>query len=280
MTTATAPAAAPSRITLPHALKDTWVITRRNLLRNLRLPQLLLFATVQPVMFLLLFNYVFGGAIGEAIPPIAGGEYINWLVPGLLVQVATFGAGQTALGLTEDLSKGVIERFRSLPMARSAVLAGRTLSDLIRNGFVITLMLSVGFLIGFRWQTSPLGMLGGMLVAMVFAYSLSWVMAAIGLAVKNPEAAQSAVFLPVFPLVFASSVFVPVGTMPGWLQAFAENQPITVTTNALRGLILGQGVLPEGATVAGEVLMSLGWAAGILAVFAPLAVRIYRRTVS
>jgi ABC transporter DrrB family efflux protein len=280
MTTATTPAAAPSRITLPHALKDTWVITRRNLLRNLRLPQLLLFATVQPVMFLLLFNYVFGGAIGEAIPPIAGGEYINWLVPGLLVQVATFGAGQTALGLTEDLSKGVIERFRSLPMARSAVLAGRTLSDLIRNGFVITLMLSVGFLIGFRWQTSPLGMLGGMLVAMVFAYSLSWVMAAIGLAVKNPEAAQSAVFLPVFPLVFASSVFVPVGTMPGWLQAFAENQPITVTTNALRGLILGQGVLPEGATVAGEVLMSLGWAAGILAVFAPLAVRIYRRTVS
>jgi ABC transporter DrrB family efflux protein len=280
MTTATTPAAAPSRITLPHALKDTWVITRRNLLRNLRLPQLLLFATVQPVMFLLLFNYVFGGAIGEAIPPIAGGEYINWLVPGLLVQVATFGAGQTALGLTEDLSKGVIERFRSLPMARSAVLAGRTLSDLIRNGFVITLMLSVGFLIGFRWQTSPLGMLGGMLVAMVFAYSLSWVMVAIGLAVKNPEAAQSAVFLPVFPLVFASSVFVPVGTMPGWLQAFAENQPITVTTNALRGLILGQGVLPEGATVAGEVLMSLGWAAGILAVFAPLAVRIYRRTVS
>ena len=269
-----------ARIGLAHALKDTWVITRRNLLRNVRLPQLLLFATVQPVMFLLLFNYVFGGAIGGAIPPIAGGEYINWLVPGLLIQVATFGSGQTALGLTEDLSKGVIERFRSLPMARSAVLAGRTLSDLIRNGFVITLMLAVGFLIGFRWQTSPQGMLAGMLVAMVYAYAMSWVMATIGLAVKNPEAVQSAVFLPVFPLVFASSVFVPVGTMPGWLQGFAENQPITVTTNALRGLILGQGALPEGATAAGQVVMSLGWAAGILAVFAPLAVRLYRRTVS
>jgi len=167
------------KVTLPHAIKDTLVITHRNLLRNVRLPQLLIFATVQPVMFLLLFNFVFGGAIGGALPPIANGNYLNWLMPGLLIQVAAFGSGQTALGLTEDLSKGVIERFRSLPMARSAVLAGRTLSDLIRNGFVITLMLVVGFLIGFRWQTSFLGMLGGMLVAMVFAYSLSWVMATI-----------------------------------------------------------------------------------------------------
>jgi ABC transporter DrrB family efflux protein len=182
-------------------------------------------------MFLLLFNYVFGGAIGGSLPPAAGGEYINWIVPGLIVQVAAFGAGQTALGLTEDLSKGVIDRFRSLPMARSAVLAGRTVSDLIRNGFVIVLMLTVGLLIGFRWQTSVLGMLGGLLVAMAFAYSLSWVMATVGLAVKNPEAAQTAVFLPVFPLVFASSVFVPTQTMPGWLRAFADNQfaPLAVS---------------------------------------------------
>jgi ABC transporter DrrB family efflux protein len=269
-----------NRVSPAHAVKDTLVITKRNLLRNLRLPQLLLFATVQPVMFLLLFNYVFGGAIGGSLPPMVGDKYLNWLVPGLLVQVAAFGAGQTALGLTEDLSKGVIERFRSLPMARSAVLAGRTLSDLIRNGFVITLMMTVGFLIGFRWQTSPLGMLAGMLVAMTFAYALSWVMAAIGLAVKNPEAAQSAVFLPVFPLVFASSVFVPVETMPSWLRTFAEVQPITVTTNALRGLILGGEALPAGHTVGGEVLAALGWALGILAVFAPLAVRIYRKAVN
>lgn len=270
---------APARIGPLHAVKDALVITRRNLLRNVRLPQLLLFATVQPVMFLLLFNYVFGGAIGGSIPAAAGGSYLNWLVPGLLIQVAAFGSGQTALGLTEDLSKGVIDRFRSLPMARSAVLAGRTLSDLVRNGFVITLMLAVGFLIGFRWQTSALGMLAGMLVAMVFAHALSWVMAAIGLAVKNPEAAQSAVFLPVFPLVFASSVFVPTGTLPSWLQGFADNQPITVTTNALRGLILGQGALPPGHTVAGDVLMALAWSAAIMAVFVPLSVRVYRRVV-
>ena len=279
MTTLTDAAPTHVRMSLAHAVKDTLVITRRNLLRNVRLPQVLLFSTVQPVMFLLLFTYVFGGAIG-GLPAAAGGEYINWLVPGLLVQVAAFGAGQTAIGLTEDLSKGVIERFRSLPMARSAVLAGRTLSDLIRNGFVITLMMSVGFLIGFRWQTDPFRMLAGMLVAMVFAYALSWVMAAIGLAVKNPEAAQSAVFLPVFPLVFASSVFVPTQTMPDWLRAFAENQPITVVVNALRGLMLGPEALEAGRTVGGQVFLALAWSAGILAVFAPLAVRVYRRTVS
>ena len=269
-----------ARISVAHAIKDTLVITRRNLLRNIRLPQLILFATVQPVMFLLLFNYVFGGAIGGSIPAAAAGKYINWLVPGLLIQVAAFGAGQTAIGLTEDLNKGVIDRFRSLPMARSAVLAGRTISDLIRNGFVIGLMLVVGFLIGFRWQTNALGMLGGLVVAMAFAYALSWVMATIGLAVKNPEATQTAIFLPVFPLVFASSVFVPTQTMPAWLRAFAENQPITVTVNALRGLMLGGDALQPGKTVLGSVLLSLVWTAGILAVFAPLAVRQYRRIVS
>jgi ABC transporter DrrB family efflux protein len=281
-----------ARITPKHAAKDIAVITKRNLLRNIRLPQLLIFATVQPVMFLLLFNYVFGGAIGQAIPPIAQGEYINWLLPGLLIQVAAFGAGQTALGLTEDLSKGVIDRFRSLPMARSAVLAGRTLSDLIRNGFVISLMVIMGFVMGFRYQTSFIGFVAGLLVAMMFAYALSWIMASIGLAVKSPEAAQSAVFLPVFPLVFASSVFVPTQTMPVWLRTFAEVQPITVTTNALRGLMLGRealadfgpGINPvvalaEAPSVGGQVLLSLVWSAAILAVFVPLSVRVYRRTV-
>ena len=277
--TALAETARPGRISLVQGLRDTLVITRRNLIRNLRLPQLLLFATVQPVMFLLLFTYVFGGAIGGSIPAAAGGEYVNWLIPGLLIQVAAFGAGQTALGLTEDLSKGVIDRFRSLPMARSAVLAGRTLSDLIRNGFVITLMMAVGFAIGFRWQTSFLGLVAGLLVAMAFAYAFSWIMAAIGLAAKSPEAAQSAVFLPVFPFVFASSVFAPVETMPSWLQAFAAHQPVTVTAEALRGLILGQAALAPGQTVAGQTLLALAWAAGILAVFAPLSVRVYRKAV-
>ena len=277
--TALVETARPGRISLVQGLRDTLVITRRNLIRNLRLPQLLLFATVQPVMFLLLFTYVFGGAIGGSIPAAAGGKYVNWLIPGLLIQVAAFGAGQTALGLTEDLSKGVIDRFRSLPMARSAVLAGRTLSDLIRNGFVITLMMAVGFAIGFRWQTSFLGLVTGMVVAMVFAYALSWVMATIGLAVKNPEAAQTAVFLPVFPFVFASSVFAPVQTMPSWLQGFAAHQPVTVVSDALRGLILGQSALSPGQTVLGSVLLALAWSVGILAVFAPLSVRVYRKAV-
>jgi ABC transporter DrrB family efflux protein len=268
-----------SRTMLAHALKDTLVMTRRNLLRNLRMPQLVLFATVQPVMFLLLFNYVFGGSIGRSIPAAAGGKYINYLVPGLLTQVAVFGSGQTALGLTEDLSKGVIDRFRSLPMARSAVLGGRTLSDLIRNAFVISLMLAVGFLIGFRYQTSFIRLVAALLVVLGFAYALSWVMAVVGLLVKSPEAAQSAVFLPVFPLVFASSVFVPTESFPTWLQDFADNQPVTVTANALRGLILGQGALPQGHTVSGEVGLAVAWSAGIALVFAPLAVRIYRRFV-
>ena len=258
---------------------DISVITRRNLLRNIRLPQLLLFSTVQPVMFLLLFTYVFGGAIGQAIPPAAGGEYINWLIPGLLVQVAVFGSGQTAIGLTEDLSKGVIDRFRSLPMARSAVLAGRTIADVVRNGLVITLMLVVGLVIGFRWQTSFVGMVLGLALALLFSFAFSWVMATIGLLVKNPEATQAAVFLPVFPLVFASSVFVPTQTMPGWLQVFADNQPITVTVNALRGLILGEAALEPGQTTEGQIFLALLYTAIILAIFVPLSVRLYRRTV-
>ncbi len=270
---------APPAVRLARAVRDVVVITQRNVRRNLRLPQLLLFATVQPVMFLLLFNYVFGGSIGRSLPAAAGGRYINWLIPGLLIQVATFGAGQTATGLTEDLAAGVIDRFRSLPMARSAVLAGRTISDLLRSGFVITLMLLVGFAVGFRYQTSGVELVAALGVALLFAYALSWVMATIGLAVKNPEATQSAVFLPVFPLVFASSVFVPTDTMPAWLQGFADHQPITVTANALRGLILGEHALPLGQTVGGQVLLALAWIAGILVVFAPLAVRLYRRAV-
>ncbi len=259
-------------------VNDTWVIARRNLLRNVRLPQLLVFATIQPIMFLLLFNYVFGGAIGSSIPPAAGGNYLNFLLPGLLVQISTFGAGQTAIGLTEDLSNGVIDRFRSLPMARPAVLAGRTLADLIRNVAVLTLMLIVGFGVGYRYQTSFLRFVAGVAIVLLFAYALSWVMAAIGLKVANPEAAQTAVFLPVFPFVFASAVFVPPSTMPSWLQAFAENQPVTIVAQAARGLMLGQGALDTGQTVNGQVLLAVAWCIGITAIAAPIAVRIYRRS--
>ena len=253
---------------------------RRNLLRIVRLPQLLLFATVQPVMFLILFNYVFGGAVGRSIPAAAGGQYLNWLLPGLLLQVAAFGSTQTSMGLIEDLNNGVIDRFRSLPMARSAVLAGRTVADLIRNGFVIGLMLVLGYALGFRPQTSVVPMAGALLVALAFAFSLSWVMAAIGLTVKNSEAAQSAVFIPIFPLVFASSIFVPTATLPGWLRVFADHQPVTRTANAVRALILGEGALAPSQTVAGEVTAALLWAFAILVLAVPLAVRRYRRAVS
>ena len=269
-----------TRVSLGHALKDTVVIVRRNLLRVVRMPQLVLFATVQPVMFLILFNYVFGGAVGRSIPAAAGGEYLNWLLPGVLLQMVAFGSLQTAMGLIEDLNNGVIDRFRSLPMARSAVLAGRTVADLVRNIFVLTLVLVLGYVLGFRPQTWLLPLLGGVLVAMMFAFALSWVMACIGLGVKNSEAAQSAAMIPTFPLVFASSVFVPTETLPGWLRVFADHQPVTRTANAVRSLILGQGALPPSQTVAGEVTAAVLWSLAILVLAAPLAVRLYRRAVS
>ena len=275
-----AAADARTHATVTSTVIDTWVITKRNLLRNVRLPQVLLFSTVQPIMFLLLFTFVFGGAITGTLPEVAGGEYINWLIPGLLVQVSVFGAGQTAIGLTDDLKKGVIDRFRSLPMARSAVLAGRTFADLGRNAAVVTLMILVGFAIGFRYQTSFPRFVAGVLLALAFAYALSWVMAVIGLYVKEPEATQSAVFLPVFPLVFASSVFLPTETMPDWLRVFADHQPITTVTNALRALMLGEGALIEGQVLATQLLLSGAWIVGITLVFSLWAIRAYRRAVS
>ena len=265
------------RSPLVRTVRDIGVITRRNVLRNVRLPQLLLFATIQPVMFLLLFNYVFGGSIGQAPQLAQFGSYINWLVPGLIIQVATFGASQTAVGLTEDLQAGVIDRFRSLPMARSAVLAGRTISDLIRNAFVSALMLSVGALIGFRYQTSFLQLALAFMIAMGFAFSFSWVMAAVGLAVKDTETAQTASFIPLFPLVFASSVFVSVESLPDWLRVFADHQPVTVMVNAMRALILGEASLPAGSTVGGSITAAVVWNIAILLVFFPLSVRLYRR---
>jgi ABC transporter DrrB family efflux protein len=262
------------------AVSDVAVITRRNLLHALRLPQVLVLSTSMPVIFILMFTYVFGGAIQGALPPAAAGRYVNWLLPGLLAQFALFGGAATASGLAEDLAKGAINRFRSLPMAGAAVLAGRTLSDLVRLALTLTLMLAVGYGIGFRPQTGLPGLLGAAAVGLLFGYAWSWVMALLGLAVRSAEAVQAATYLVVFPLAFTSSVFVPTPTMPDWLQPFAANQPVTVATNALRGLILGQGALPPGRTVAGQVALALLWAAAITAVFAPLAVRAYRRTVS
>jgi ABC transporter DrrB family efflux protein len=264
---------------LARSVSDIAVITRRNLLFTVRLPQVLVLSSVMPVIFILMFTYVFGGAIQNALPPAAAGRYVNWLLPGLLAQFALFGGATTASGLAEDLAKGAIDRFRSLPMAGAAVLAGRTLSDLVRLALTLTLMLAVGYGIGFRPQTGLPGLLGAAAVGLLFGYAWSWVMALLGLLVRTAEAVQAATYLVVFPLAFTSSVFVPTQTMPAWLQPFATNQPVTVATNALRGLVLGQGALPPGRTVAGQVALALLWAAAITAVFVPLAVRAYRRTV-
>lgn len=248
-------------------IADIVVMTHRNLLRYIRMPQLLVFSTIQPVMFLLLFAFVFGGAIQTP-----GGNYINYLIPGIIVQTVIFGAMQTGIGLADDLSKGLIDRFRSLPMARSAVLAGRTISDLMRNIFVVLLMTAVGFIIGFRFHQSIWAGLAAFGLTILFGFAFSWISASIGMMVRNVETAQVAGFIWVFPLVFASSIFVPVPTMPGWLQAFAKHSPITLTVNTVRALTLG---LPVG----NDGWRALGWIIGILLIFVPLAVIQYRKAV-
>jgi ABC transporter DrrB family efflux protein len=249
------------------AVSDSMAVAGRNIIQYRRIPQLLVFSTIQPVIFVLLFRYVFGGAIR-----IPGVSYVDYLMPGIFVQTAVFGAMAAAIGLAADLKTGLLERFRSLPMARSAVLAGRTGADLARNVFVTALMTAVGFAVGFRVHTSALAFLAGMVVLLLFGYAMSWIFATVGLAVGDPETAQAAAFPLMAPLVFASSAFVPVDTMPGWLQVFAEHQPVSVTASAVRALVLG------GPT-SSYVLQSLAWSAGILLVFGPLAVRRYRRAV-
>jgi ABC-2 type transport system permease protein/oleandomycin transport system permease protein len=261
------------------SLRDIAVLTRRNLLHTVRLPGVLLVSSVMPVVFIVMFTAVFGGAVQGVLPPAAHGKYINWLVPGLLAQFALFLGAGTAAGLADDLAKGSIDRFRSLPMARVAVLAGRTLSDLCRSALTLSVMTVVGVLLGFRWQTSLPELLAAIGVALLFGYAWSWVMALVGLLVRSAEAVQAAVYTVVFPLGFTSAVFVPAQTMPGWLEPFAAHQPVTVTANAVRGLILGDGALPAGQSVAGQVLLTVVWAAAITVAFVPLAVRVYRRAV-
>lgn len=249
-------------------VSDTTTITGRNLWHFVRQPDLLLFSTIQPVMFVLLFVYVFGGAIGGSLPE--GVDYVNYLLPGILVQSVAFRSSQTAVGLAEDLRKGVMDRFRSMPMSRAAVLTGRTLADLVRNTVIIALMLAVGYLVGFSFQNGALAALGAVTLVLLFGYALSWVFAAIAFFANGAEAAQSAGFVAIFPLVFASTVFVPLDTMPGWLQWFAEYSPVSVTSDAARNLALG-------GPVASDVVQSLLWSIGITLVFGALAIWRYRR---
>jgi ABC transporter DrrB family efflux protein len=248
---------------------DTLIVAERNLVRLPRAPDLLLAFTVQPIMFVLLFRYVFGGAIQtpDNIP------YVDFLIPGILVQNIAFGGFVTALGLNEDVHKGLIDRFRSLPMARPAVLAGRTLSDVVTNSLSITVLTVTGLIIGFSFSAPASHVILGIVLLLLFGYAFSWVFAFLGLIVSTPEAANSVGFIAVFPLTFISSAFVPVSSMPTVLQDFANVNPFTITVDAMRHLWIGT---PAGNSVWGAFV----WAFVIIAVFAPLAVARYRRAAS
>jgi ABC transporter DrrB family efflux protein len=246
-------------------VNDTLIIAERNLIRLPRKPELLLAFTVQPIMFLLLFRYVFGGAINTG-----GVAYVEFLIPGIIVQNIAFGGFVTALGLNEDMHKGLIDRFRSLPMARPAVLAGRTLSDVVSNGISVCVLVVTGLIIGFSFGTSAGAIVAGFGLLLLIGYAFSWVFALVGLVASTPESANSVAFIAIFPLTFISSAFVPVSTMPPVLRAFAEVNPFTVFVDAMRSLWIGA---PAGNYVWGAA----AWAVAILVVFAPLAVARYRR---
>jgi ABC-2 type transport system permease protein len=246
-------------------VSDTLVIAERNLIRLPRAPDLLLAFTVQPIMFVLLFRYVFGGAIQTP-----GYSYVDFLIPGIIVQNIAFGGFVTALGLNEDVHKGLIDRFRSLPMARPAVLAGRTTADIVTNTLSMTVLLITGVIIGFSFHTNFLHAIAGVLLLLLFGYAFSWVFAFLGLLVSSPEAANSVGFIAVFPLTFISSAFVPVASMPEPLKSFAMVNPFTIVVDAMRSLWLGA---PANNYVWGAVV----WSLVIIAVFAPLAVARYRK---
>jgi ABC-2 type transport system permease protein/oleandomycin transport system permease protein len=250
------------------AIADALVLAKRHLIQIPRIPEELIFATIQPVMFVLLFRYVFGGAIA-----VSGTTYINYLMAGIFGQTVIFGSTSTGIGLAFDLQKGLIDRFRSLPMAQSAVLTGRTISDIVRNTVVILVMWLVGVLVGFRPAGSVLAWLVAIGLLLFASFAFSWIAATIALSVKSVEAAQSAGFIWLFPLTFASSAFVPTSSMPAWLRAFAEHQPVSLLINAVRGLLLNH--FDASAT-----WQALAWCVGLLLVFIPLAVWVYSRRIA
>jgi ABC transporter DrrB family efflux protein len=256
------------------AILDALVLARRSILETVRIPELIMFVAIQPVMFVILFRYVFGGAIH-----VPGGQYVNYLMPGIFVQTVAFGGVTTAIGLAQDMQRGIIDRFRSLPMSSSAVLTGRTIADLARNLFTVIIMLVVGFLVGFRPGGTPFEFLLGIAVLLGVSFAFSWISAFIGLLVRSVEAAQSGGFIWLFPLTFASSAFVPVDTMPSWLRGFAQHNPVSVLSDSLRGLFHVNPALTTADT-RWALIQSAAWIAGILLVFVPLSVIRYRRTMA
>jgi ABC transporter DrrB family efflux protein len=249
-------------------LRDSIEMSRRNLIHIRRTPDLLLDVTLSPIMFVLLFRFVFGGAID-----VGSESYVNFLMAGIFVQTIAFAGAWTGFLLANDISKGVIERFRSLPMAQSAVITGRTLTDVLRAMLAIAVMTVVGVIVGFRPEGSPLAWLAAAGLLVLFGFALSWVGVAIGAWVRTPEAVQGLIFMTVFPLTFASSAFVPTDTMPDWLEAFAEAQPMTLVINAVRDFVLGGSGGPDA-------LPAVIWSVGILVVCFPIALWLYQRRVA
>ena len=258
------------------AIGDGWTIARRNVIKVFRIPDLIIFSIVQPIMFVLLFAYVFGGAI-----QVPGVSYREFLIGGIFVQIVAFNSGVTAIGLADDLQKGIIDRFRTLPMARSAVLIGRTTSDLVTAVIVLVVMSICGLLVGWRIHSSVGEAIGGYAVVLLFSFAMSWIAATIGLAVRSVEVAQSAGLIWLFPVTFVSNVFVPLSSMPSWLQPIAEWNPISTVALAIRTLFgnIPEGVPPDGTRFPSQhpVLMSVVWCVLILVIFIPLAVQRYQR---
>jgi ABC-2 type transport system permease protein/oleandomycin transport system permease protein len=244
---------------------DTLTITRRNLLVWMRVPAYIMFTVIQPVMFVLLFRYVFGGAI-----QVPGGNYVDFLLPGIIAQTAAFATFGTAIALAQELQKGVIDRLKSMPMARSAVLAGRLVADTIRMFVTIVIVVGVGYAVGFRFDNGVGLAIAMIVLATIFGLAICCISAYTGLAIGDEESVQAFGLVWLFPLTFLSSAFVPISSMPGWLQAFANNQPVTYVINVMRSMALG-------GPIADDLWKSIAWLAGIFIVFIPLAVRAYRR---
>ena len=249
-------------------ITDAGVVAKRNLIKIKRVPDLLVFTTLSPIMFVLLFAYVFGGAISTP-----GYDYIDFLIPGIIVQNIAFGGFVTALGLSEDLTKGLIDRFRSLPTARASVLAGRTLADVVTNTLSIAVLLGTGLIIGFSFDASAAEILGGVGLLLLFGFAFSWIFALLGMSVSSPEAANGVGFTLIFPITFISSAFVPVESMPAGLRHVAEANPVSHMVDAIRALWLG-------GDLGNSLWLSIVWCFALLAVFAPLAVRKYRLSAS
>jgi ABC transporter DrrB family efflux protein len=280
--TATDASLAPSSVVpgnaIGWAVRDAVSMAGRNLRRLMRQPEMVMFNLVSPIMFVLLFRFVFGGAING----LQGVNYVNYLIPGIAVQTVLFSAGVTGFALADDMQKGFINRLRSLPMARSAVFGGRVMSDTLNNAFGLIILLATGFAVGFRPTSAPGLILAGLLL-LLFALAVSLGYALVGLSVRSPEAVNAATFPIIFPLTFASSAFVPVETMPSWLQGFATHQPVSVVINASRSLIFGDSVTPAqrtlllgGASTESLVWQALAWTIGIGIVFGLLCTRKYR----